>query len=211
MHFPKQCVPTTQKAHLSGFSPKEEIVLHRKQCFLRILEKMLVWVFLRRWVTATRKDWEFSHIIRAVLVGFLGHRLLPHESIVLNWKVCITEYSFYPRNSTSADFPWADAHVEFQFWVPICSIFRIRKLIFLQCLLFRKNIYHILNSAQLGGRWDGQTVDTWLSYIHIYEIMCMYVYTCVYTYTYTFLSEVEVVFKMTCSCIQTHTSFSRQL
>jgi hypothetical protein len=38
-------------------------------------------------------------------------------------------------------------------------------------------IYHFLYSAQLGGRgWDGQTVDTWLSYIHIYEMTCMYVY-----------------------------------
>lgn len=65
-------------------------------------------VFLKRLVPATRKDREFSHIVRTVLGGFLGHGLLPHKnhpppSLVLNWRVCIaqkTEYLFYPRNST---------------------------------------------------------------------------------------------------------------
>jgi hypothetical protein len=64
---------------LSGFSPTEEFVLHRKQCFLHILGNMLVWVYLKRWVPATRKNREFSHIVRRVLVGLLGHRLLPQK------------------------------------------------------------------------------------------------------------------------------------
>jgi len=65
---------------LSGFSPTEEFVLHRKQCFLHIPGNILVSVFLKRRDPATRKNREFSHIVRKVLVGFLGHGLLPHKN-----------------------------------------------------------------------------------------------------------------------------------
>jgi len=75
---------------LSGFSPTEEFVLHRKQCFLHILGNILVWVFLKRWAPAIRKNREFSHTVRKVLVGFLGQGVLPHKNhlppiLVINW------------------------------------------------------------------------------------------------------------------------------
>jgi hypothetical protein len=41
---------------------------------------MLFWVYLKRWVSATRKNREFSHIVRKVFVGLLGHGLLPHKN-----------------------------------------------------------------------------------------------------------------------------------
>jgi hypothetical protein len=64
----------------SGFSPTEEFVPHRKQCFLHILGNILVWGFLKRWVPTARKNGEFSHIVRKVLVGLLGHGLIPHKN-----------------------------------------------------------------------------------------------------------------------------------
>lgn len=81
------------------------------------------------------------------------------------------------------------------FWVSICLIFRIRKQYF--CSVYSPGwTYYFLYNAQLGGRgWDGQTVDTWLSYIHIY----IYEMTCMYVYAYT------------CVCIHIHTDFYLRL
>jgi hypothetical protein len=160
---------------------------------------MLVWVFLRRWVPTTRKNREFSHIVRTVLVGFLGHRLLPHKSTFhLHWFVSHRKRSIHSTLGTTVVqiSPEQMLMLSFSFGYPFAQFSEYRNQYF--CSVYSPGwTYHLpyfiqctIRRKRVGWRDSGHLA---ILYTYKGNDVCMYVYICM------------------CVYINIHTPFSRQL
>jgi hypothetical protein len=199
---------------LSGFSPTEEFVLYRKQCFLCSTNSRTVFSAYSRMYTSLgfpeemgsyhkEKQGVFPYCKKSacwVTWAWIATTQKPPSTYTGSQ---LSSWYCTENRSSRSILGWALAQIspeqmlEFHFLGTHLLDFQNKETsIFAMFTLQDEHIiYHFLYNAQPGGRgWDGQTVDTWLSCTHIYEMTRMYVYAytrvcvcvCVYIYIHIF-------------------------